>query len=62
MPAWIKRNAKALLLLAVIAVAGVAELAGVDLGLDVQHYVGLLLADLGVWAVPNRDDRAEAVE
>ena len=46
---------KALLLLVVIILAGVAEAAGVDLGLDIEHYVALLLIDLGIYAIPNKD-------
>ena len=46
---------KALLLLVVIILVGVTEAAGVDLGLEIEHYVALLLIDLGVYAVPNKD-------
>lgn len=52
----IKRNAKAFVLLLVIIVAAVAQWLGVDVGLDLQHYVALLVADLAVWAVPNKYD------
>ena len=52
----VKQNAKALVLLAVIIIALVADVLGVDVGLDAKHYIGLLLADLGVWAVPNREE------
>lgn len=51
----IKVNAKALLLLALIVIAGIADVLGIGLGLDIEHYVALLVADLGVWAVPNAD-------
>jgi hypothetical protein len=50
----IKRNAKALVLLAVIVVAIVSDAVGLELGLDIEHYVVLLLANFGVWAVPNK--------
>lgn len=44
--------AKAAILLALIVVAAVAQAAGLDLGLDVEHYVALLVADLVVFATP----------
>lgn len=50
----LKPYAKALVLLAVVLVALIAEAAGVDVGLDPAHYIGLLLADLGIFAVPNK--------
>jgi Na+-translocating ferredoxin:NAD+ oxidoreductase RnfE subunit len=49
----LKPYAKALFLLGLIVLAAVAQLAGVDLGLDIAHFVVLLLANLGVYAVPN---------
>lgn len=49
------RYNKALLLFAVIVIAALAQAVGVDLGLDVEHYIGLLLIDLGVYAVPNKE-------
>jgi len=49
----VKANAKALILLALIILAGIVQALGVDLGLDLEHYIALLLADLAVWAVPN---------
>lgn len=48
-------NAKALVLLGLIILAAVAQAIGLDVGLDIEHYVALLVADLGVWAVPNAD-------
>jgi len=48
-----KVNAKAFVLLAVIILTGIVQALGVDLGLDLEHYIALLLADLAVWAVPN---------
>ncbi len=54
MTSFFKVNAKALILLALIVIAGVAQAAGVELGLDVEHYVSLLVADGLVWAVPNQ--------
>lgn len=50
----IQVNAKALILLAIILLAGLAQSLGYDLGLDIQHYVALLVADGFVWAVPNK--------
>jgi len=50
----IKRNAKAFVLLLVVIVAAIAQFFGVDVGLDLQHYIALLVADLAVWAVPNQ--------
>lgn len=58
----IKPHAKAIILPLVVAIAAVAEWAGVDVGLDLEHYIGLLAADVLVWLTPNRDERAEAVE
>lgn len=52
---FINKYAKALLLLALIIIAGIADLLGIGLGLDIQHYIALLLADVGVYAVPNRE-------
>jgi hypothetical protein len=52
----IKTNAKALILLALIALAGVADAVGVDVGLDAEHYVALLTADFLVWLTPNKKD------
>lgn len=49
-----KPYAKALVLLLVIVVVAVLDLLGIDLGLDIEHYVGLLIADIAVWAVPNK--------
>ena len=46
---------KALLLLVVIILVGITEASGVDLGLDIEHYVALLLIDLGIYAIPNKD-------
>ena len=51
----INRNAKSVLLLAVILLAMGAEALGFDVGLDIQQYIGLLLVNLGVWGIPNRD-------
>ena len=51
----IKVNAKALLLLALIVLAGIADALGIGLGLDIEHYIALLVADGFVWAVPNED-------
>lgn len=48
-------KAKAVILLWIIVGAIAAEAAGVDVGLDLEHYVVLLLTDLGVYAIPNRD-------
>ena len=58
----IKANAKALILLALIALAAISQGLGLDLGLDIQHYVALLIADGIVWAVPNTKDEPEPVE
>lgn len=44
-------------LLIVLAIA--ADALGVDVGLDVEHYVALLLADALVYAVPNTARRGE---
>lgn len=52
---FIKVNAKALILLALIVLAGVADAFGVGVDLDVEHYFSLLVADGFVWAVPNKD-------
>lgn len=51
----IKVNAKALVLLALIVIAALTQAAGLDLGLDVEHFVALLVADGLVWATPNKD-------
>jgi hypothetical protein len=50
--------AKALILLMLIVLAGVAEALGLDLGLDVEHYVSLLGADLVVFLTPAPGYRA----
>jgi len=47
---------KALVVLLVIIVAGIFDLAGVE-GLEVGHYITLLLISLGVWAVPNKQKK-----
>lgn len=44
--------AKALILLVLIVTAAAAQAAGVDVGLEVEHYVALLVADLVVWLTP----------
>ena len=49
----IKENAKALILLALIIVAAAAQALGLELGLDIEHYIALLVADGIVWATPN---------
>jgi len=51
----LRANAKALVLLVIIAAIYVADTLGVDTGLDVQHYIGLLVADAIVWATPNKE-------
>ena len=51
-----KANAKALVLLVIIAVIAIADGLGIDTGLEIQHYLGLLVADGLVWAVPNKDE------
>lgn len=51
----IKANAKALILLALIVLAGIADALGIGLDLDIEHYIALLVADGFVWAVPNKD-------
>lgn len=56
MKTFVGKYAKALVLAAVIVVAVVADAAGVETGLDPIHYIGLLLANLGVYAVPNKTD------
>lgn len=58
----IKANAKALILLVLIALAAISQSLGLDLGLDIQHYVALLIADGIVWAVPNTKDEPEPTE
>jgi len=50
----VKANAKALVLLIIIAIIAIADGFGVDTGLEIQHYIGLLVADGLVWAVPNK--------
>jgi len=50
----LKPYAKALVLLAIIVVTAVLDLLGAPIGLEVEHYVGLLIADAAVWAVPNK--------
>jgi len=52
---FVKRYAKALVLLVLIIVAAVAQWLGVDVGLDMEHYIALLAADVLVWAVPNQE-------
>ena len=52
---FLKVNAKALILLTLIVIAGVFQAIGVDIGLDIEHYAALLIANVGVWAVPNKD-------
>lgn len=46
--------AKSVIPLALIVLAIIADGLGVDVGLDVEHYVALLLADFAVYAVPNK--------
>lgn len=59
----LKPYMKAIVLLALILATALADGLGLELGLDVEHYVALLLADVAVWAVPNRDpDRGSANE
>jgi len=50
----LKPYAKALVLLAIIVVIFVADVLGVPVGLEAEHYIGLLIADVVVWAVPNK--------
>ena len=50
----IKANAKALILLALIVLSGIADALGIGLDLDIEHYIALLVADGFVWAVPNK--------
>jgi len=57
----VKRYAKALVLLALIILAAIAEVLGLDLGLNIEHYISLLVANVLVYAVPNTDD-TERVE
>lgn len=51
----LKVNAKALVLLALIILSAIADSLGLGLELDIEHYIGLLVADGFVWAVPNKD-------
>lgn len=53
------KYAKALILLALIVIAALVQLFGLDLQLDAEHFLGLLLADLAVWYVPNEEDTDE---
>lgn len=55
MTTFLAKYAKALLLLGAIVLSLIAQAIGVDLGLDVEHYFALLLIDLGIYAVPNKD-------
>lgn len=55
MIAHLAKYNKALLLLGAIVLAVIAQSLGIDLGLDVEHYVALLFIDLGIYAVPNKD-------
>ena len=52
---FLGKYAKALLLLGLIVIAGIADVLGFGFDLDIQHYVALLLADIGVWAIPNSE-------
>ena len=49
-----KPYAKSLVLLALIVLAAIADAAGVIIDLDVEHYVTLLVAEVLVFAVPNK--------
>ena len=49
------RYAKALVLLALIILAAIADVLDIGLGLDIEHYIGLLVADLMVFLVPNKE-------
>jgi len=52
----ITKNAKALILLALIIISALADLLGIGLDLDIEHYIALLLADGIVWSVPNKEN------
>lgn len=51
---------KALLLFAIILIALIAEGLGIDTGLEIEHYITLLLIDAGIWAVPNKNGKPKS--
>lgn len=50
---------KALILFGIILIALILEGLGIETGLDVEHYIGLLVADVLVWAVPNKNGKTK---
>lgn len=63
-PNFIARYAKAIVAVLVLAVAAIANALGVETGIDVGEWAGVvtttILVTLGVYAVPNRQDPADA--
>lgn len=56
---FVKKNAKAIVAVGVIGVAAVGSALGVETGIDVEQWWGVLgIAVLGgaVWGVPNSDE------
>lgn len=51
----LKPYMKAVVLTAIIAVTLVADILGAPVGLDAEHYIGLLIADVAVWGVRNKE-------
>lgn len=45
---------KSIVLTLIIVATLTADVMGVSIGLDAEHYIGLLVADIVVWATPNK--------
>jgi hypothetical protein len=50
-----KYNKALVLLVLIVVVAVVEKVLGFDLGLNAEHYLGLIVADFLVWLVPNEE-------